>query len=78
MLVLTRKPGEKIHIGSDVTITVLVVKDNKIRIGIDAPQDVPVIRSELNEFHSATEADSPPWMVPSAIRTKSEVSAARK
>lgn len=47
MLVLTRKPGEKIHIGSDIIITVLEVKANKIRIGIAAPDDVTVLRAEL-------------------------------
>ena len=36
MLVLSRKPGEKIHIGSNITITVLEIKGTKIRIGIDA------------------------------------------
>ena len=47
MLVLTRKPGEKIHVGSDITITVLEIKGNKIRIGIEAPDDVTVLRAEL-------------------------------
>ena len=47
MLVLTRKPGEKIHIGSGITITVVEVKGNKIRLGIDAPEDVPIYRAEL-------------------------------
>lgn len=47
MLVLTRKPGEKIHIGPDITVTVLEAVGNKIRIGIDAPQDVKVLRAEL-------------------------------
>ena len=50
MLVLTRKPGEKIHIGSGITITVVEVKGNKIRLGIDAPEDVPIFRAELNNF----------------------------
>jgi carbon storage regulator len=47
MLVLTRKPGEKINIGSGITITVVEVKGNKIRLGIDAPEDVPIYRAEL-------------------------------
>ena len=50
MLVLTRKSGEKIHIGPDITITVLDIQGNKIRIGIDAPEDIAVLRSELIEF----------------------------
>jgi carbon storage regulator len=50
MLVLTRKPGEKIHIGSGITITVVELKGNKIRLGIDAPENVPIFRAELNDF----------------------------
>lgn len=47
MLVLSRKPNQKINIGSDITITVVKVKGNVIRLGIEAPRDVRVIRSEL-------------------------------
>jgi carbon storage regulator len=50
MLVLTRKPGEKIHIGSGITITVVEVNGTKIRLGIDAPEEVPIFRAELNNF----------------------------
>jgi carbon storage regulator len=39
MLVLSRKPGEKIHIGAGITITVIEIAGNKIRLGIDAPVD---------------------------------------
>lgn len=49
MLVLSRKIGEKLVIGNDVTITVLSVTGNKIRIGIDAPEDVQVLRQELRD-----------------------------
>ena len=50
MLVLSRKLGEKIHIGSGITITVVEVKGSKIRLGIDAPDDIPIFRAELNNF----------------------------
>ena len=50
MLVLSRKPGEKIHIGSGITVTVIEVQGNKIRLGIDAPEEVPIFRAELNAF----------------------------
>jgi carbon storage regulator len=50
MLVLTRKPGERIHIGSVVTITVVEVRGNRVRLGIQAPEKVPVHRAELNPF----------------------------
>jgi carbon storage regulator len=48
MLVLTRKPGEMIRIGSDVMITVVEVRGNRVRLGIQAPEKVPVLRAELN------------------------------
>jgi len=47
MLVLTRKLDEAIQIGDNIKITVLRVKGNTVRIGIDAPKDVRVIRDEL-------------------------------
>jgi carbon storage regulator len=47
MLVLTRKPGEKVYVGKDISLTVLEVKGNRIRIGIDAPAEIPVVRAEL-------------------------------
>lgn len=47
MLVLTRKLQEKIRIGDHVTITVLRMKGKAVRLGIEAPTDVPVIRGEL-------------------------------
>ena len=50
MLVLSRKPGEKIHIGSGITVTVVEIQGNKIRLGIDAPEEVPIFRAELNAF----------------------------
>lgn len=49
MLILTRRPGETIHIGSDVTLTVLGVKGNHVRIGINAPKHVKVWREEIYE-----------------------------
>jgi carbon storage regulator CsrA len=48
MLVLTRKLGERIHIGSAITITVVEIRGNKVRLGIQAPEKVPVLRAELN------------------------------
>ena len=47
MLILTRRVGEKLIIGENVTVTVLGVKGNQIRIGIDAPRDVQVSREEI-------------------------------
>ncbi len=49
MLVLTRKLNEQIQIGNDITITIVRVKGNTVRVGIEAPRDVRVIRAELPE-----------------------------
>jgi carbon storage regulator len=47
MLVLSRKLGEKIHIGNHICITVVDIDRGKIRLGIEAPRQVPVYRQEL-------------------------------
>jgi carbon storage regulator len=47
MLVLTRKAGEKLVIGESITVTVLEVIGNRVRLGLEAPADVPILRSEL-------------------------------
>jgi len=49
MLILTRRTGETVMIGNDVTLTVLGVKGNQVRIGINAPKNVPVHREEIYE-----------------------------
>jgi carbon storage regulator len=47
MLVLSRKEGQRIQIGNDTTITITKIKGSVVRIGIDAPNHVSVMRSEL-------------------------------
>ena len=47
MLILTRRVGETVVIGEDVSVTVLGVKGNQIRLGINAPKDVSVHRQEI-------------------------------
>ncbi|MGH8133436.1 MAG: carbon storage regulator CsrA [Steroidobacteraceae bacterium] len=49
MLILTRRVGETVMIGDDVTITVLGVKGNQVRVGINAPKNVAVHREEIYE-----------------------------
>ena len=57
MLILTRRAGETVMIGSDVTITVLGVKGNQVRIGINAPKDVAVHREEIYERIKAEQTE---------------------
>lgn len=49
MLVLTRRVGEKIMIGEDIVITVLKIEGNSVKIGIEAPRYVKILREELYE-----------------------------
>ena len=57
MLVLSRKIGEKILIGDDIAITVVRITGGGVRIGIDAPAELPVIREELKkEINESSES----------------------
>jgi carbon storage regulator len=49
MLILTRRVGETVMIGNDVTVTILGVKGNQVRVGINAPKNVAVHREEIYE-----------------------------
>jgi carbon storage regulator len=55
MLVLTRKTDQKIQIGRAITITILRVKRSSVKIGIEAPDDVPIVREELLQKGSSEE-----------------------
>ena len=59
MLILTRRVGETIMIGDDVTITVLGVKGNQVRVGINAPKSVAVHREEIYERIKRESAGNP-------------------
>lgn len=56
MLVLSRKPGEKILVGDSVTVTVVRIGPNTVRIGIEAPRDMNIVREELAD---RTEPEAP-------------------
>jgi carbon storage regulator len=47
MLILTRKANETLTVGDDVTVTILGVKGNQVRIGVNAPKEIPVHREEV-------------------------------
>jgi len=49
MLILTRKEGESLRLGEDITVTVVSVKGGSVRLGINAPRDVAVHREEIYE-----------------------------
>jgi carbon storage regulator len=49
MLVLMRRPGESIHIGPDIVVTLIALERNRARIGIEAPRDVAIDREEVAE-----------------------------
>jgi carbon storage regulator len=57
MLILTRRVGETIMIGDNVTVTVLGVKGNQVRVGVNAPKEVAVHREEIYERIKREESD---------------------
>ena len=65
MLILTRRVGETVMIGNDVTVTVLGVKGNQVRIGVNAPKDVAVHREEIYERIKREEEGEAPRPAPS-------------
>jgi carbon storage regulator len=68
MLILTRRMGETVVIGDDVTVTVLGVKGNQVRLGVNAPKQVAVHREEIYERIKREQEDDQPVRAVSAGR----------
>lgn len=68
MLVLSRKPMERIHIGDNIVVTVVQIEGNRVRIGIEAPKEIHVLRSEL-----PVQVSNPPQEVSRATVVSSEL-----
>ena len=66
MLVLSRKLGEKIYIGDNICITVVDVDRGKIRLGIEAPRDIPIYRHELVPHKNQPQDGAAPHSTPAA------------
>ncbi len=54
MLVLSRKVGEKILIGDNISVTVVRVAQGTVRIGVEAPEDLPIVREEIKDQQKRT------------------------
>lgn len=75
MLILSRRPGESLHLGDDIKITILSVKGQQIKLGLDVPEHLPVYREEIyRKVHaqnaSALELDNNDLMVAATLWTK--------
>ncbi len=75
MLVLSRKEGERLVIGDNITVVISKVCGNRVTIGIEAPKDVMIFRSELKEEEDAAEPISKPLVSPVTKKVPSKAQA---
>lgn len=77
MLVLSRKTGESIQIGSDIRVIVVSVSNGRVKLGFEAPDDVRILRSEVKDRDAfAVAADRLASLVPAGASATSTISAA--
>ena len=77
MLILSRRPGESVHLGDDIKITILSIKGQQIKIGLDVPEHMPVYREELylkvqNQNASALKLDNHDLMMAATLWTSTD------
>jgi carbon storage regulator len=74
MLVLSRRPGEEIVLGDNIRVTVVAIQGNKVRLGVSAPADVRILRTELSEAPPEASRSGPQPAGPSGSQTSAELS----
>ena len=67
MLILQRRPGESLKIGQDIEVSVVSVEGGRVRLAISAPQDVPILRSELLDATAANRDSAVEEAAPAAL-----------
>jgi carbon storage regulator len=77
MLILSRRPGESVHLGDDIKITILSIKGQQIKLGLDVPEHMPVYREEIylkvqTQNASALELDNNDLMMAAALWTRKD------
>ena len=69
MLILQRRPGEKVVIGDDISISLVSIDGNRVRLAISAPREVPIFRGELLEAEEANRDSAAEMAVPADLLT---------
>lgn len=77
MLILTRRVGESVMIGKDIQVTVLGIKGNQVRVGVNAPKEIAVHREEIYERIKLEEEQSKRAELRSTVDRRSQASAVR-
>ena len=77
MLILSRRPGESVHVGDDIKITILSITGQQIKIGLDVPEHMPVYREEIYlkvqiQNASALDLDNNDLMMAAALWTSKD------